>query len=275
MPLFGPNYESAGAGVSKHEKKKKPLAFYFEILGRKFWKILFTNALLVLFCIPIVTIGPAITAATQVMRKFITEQPIFLWDEFFTTFKKEFKRTFLVGIADLVIAFLFIRGLGFYNSLLRGQESTGETILLILMSAALFFVCMAHLYIYPMLASTELRIGAIIKNSLLLSIVGIWQNIISLAVIAGFAWLIWYTYPFCFFAFPLIPFGWMLYTSVFNSYPIVQKFIINPYYEAKGETNPELRNLPYEEETVFADMGGSEAPITGKVKLKKKGKIVK
>ena len=70
-----------------------------------------------------------------------------------------------------------------------------------------------------------------------------------------------------------------------NSYPSIQKYIINPYYEKRGEVNPELAlTKPAEaDEAVFADMGGKEKPVDLKaqpVKTSKdpakqhKGKII-
>ena len=65
----------------------------------------------------------------------------------------------------------------------------------------------------------------------------------------------------------------------FNSYPVIQKYVINPYYEQKGEVNPELADAEAEsedEEVLFEDKGGSEKPIEKKKNKKKaaKGKII-
>ncbi len=71
----------------------------------------------------------------------------------------------------------------------------------------------------------------------------------------------------------LLPFAWLTFLAVFACYPAIQKFIINPFYEAKGERNPELPEID-NNENIFEDKGGSEAPI----KLKsndKKGKVLK
>ena len=58
------------------------------------------------------------------------------------------------------------------------------------------------------------------------------------------------------------------------SYPIIQKYVINPYYESKGEVNPELENASSENEddAIFEDKGGSEKPIESR--KKSKGKII-
>ena len=69
---------------------------------------------------------------------------------------------------------------------------------------------------------------------------------------------------------PFLPASWIGLVICFNSYPVIQKYIINPYYEQRGEINPELMGEmevePDPEETLFEDMGGKETPI-----VKKKG----
>ena len=59
-----------------------------------------------------------------------------------------------------------------------------------------------------------------------------------------------------------------------NSYPSIQKYIINPYYEKRGEVNPEieLTRPASADEAVFSDMGGMEKPVDLKVQPVKTSK---
>ena len=64
------------------------------------------------------------------------------------------------------------------------------------------------------------------------------------------------------FLLPVMPASWLGLVITFQSYPVIQKYIINPYYEQRGEVNPELaQTVTDEEETVFEDRGGEEKPI--------------
>ena len=56
----------------------------------------------------------------------------------------------------------------------------------------------------------------------------------------------------------------------FNSYPVIQKYVINPYYDSIGKVNPELSSDvdTVEEETLFEDMGGKEKPVEKRKKTK-------
>ena len=63
------------------------------------------------------------------------------------------------------------------------------------------------------------------------------------------------------FLLPFLPAAWLGLVIVFQCYPIIQKYIINPYYEQRGEVNPELLQETPEDEVLFEDMGGKEKPI--------------
>ena len=60
---------------------------------------------------------------------------------------------------------------------------------------------------------------------------------------------------------------------VFNCYPVIQKFVINPYYAQRGELSPEMGFSETSGENVFEDQGGKETPVEPK-KKGKKGKLI-
>ena len=62
---------------------------------------------------------------------------------------------------------------------------------------------------------------------------------------------------------PIWPISFLGFLIMFNSYPLIQKYVIDPYYEERGESNPEYAYLEPldEEDAIFTDMGGKEAPV--------------
>ena len=62
------DYSKPGKGVDKNGPQKKRFFHFFELYFRKFWKLITLNMLYVLFCIPIVTIGPATAAMTYILK---------------------------------------------------------------------------------------------------------------------------------------------------------------------------------------------------------------
>jgi len=285
LPFFGHSYfNKSGKGVSKSEPEKKPFFKFCELFARKFWKFFYVNMLYVFFCLPLVTIGPATVAMTQVMRKFTLEQPIFIFEEFWNAFKKNFKQGLIIGLFDLFFIAVFILSYNYYIFLTAVQPDVSNMVMSAVFIAAGVFIFMMHFYIYPQIAALTLSLGQIIKNSLFLTVLGIKRNIITLLVSLSLIFLIFILGAFSLFLLPFVPFAWISFISVFNSYPVIQKYIITPFYESRGEKNPEIpdysvhsdnRHKKEEEDQkpLFEDLGGRETPI--KSKPKPKGKVIR
>lgn len=301
MGLFY-NYQNSGSGVAKNAPKKKPFFRFWEQFASKFWKLITVNFLYFIFsglvlvlaaliltgltgnyycmlvALPVLILfGPTTAATMQIMRKFVLEKPIFLWDEFKTAFKNNFRQALPVGIFDIVFFTAFVYGFMFYSESILNADTAESYIMLIITAAIMGYFLMAHFYIYLEIVSLTLPLGKIVKNALLLTIMGIKVNIINFIVWIAFITLIVLFYPYSTFVFPVIPFAWLMFLTAFNCYPVIQKYIINPYYEAKGMRNPELPDEDEDTgERIFTDRGGSEAPVVvQKGRAKGVGKIIK
>ena len=83
MGIFGSeNYLRSGPGIAKNAPKKKPFFYFWELYFRKFWKLISLNILTFIFCIPIVTIGPAFAGMTKVLRNYVLEKNSFIFHDF-------------------------------------------------------------------------------------------------------------------------------------------------------------------------------------------------
>ena len=214
-------------------------------------------------------------------------EPIFVFHEFFEAFKKNFKQAVIVGIIDIALIFILVYNLNFYSMALMNTSELQTKIILALSVAMGFFVIMMHFYIYPQIVALNLKLPQIIKNSFILMVVGFKRSFA-----AFFAWfaiivLMMLGFPYTMLVLPLLPFAWLNFIATFCAYPVIQKFIIDPFYESKGEKNPEYSRYETEEEAVFEDRGGFEEPTEipkenmrghargGSVKVKTKGKVIK
>ena len=314
MGLFGSNYERAGSGIAKNAPKKKGFFRFFEIFGRKFWKLFELNFLYFLSFLPVigaavlylvlssqlgtilaaaclvlfaVIIGPATAAHTKILKNFVMEKPTFLAHDFFRTFRSEFKHSCIVGILDCLLVCCISAAFYVYPRLI---EQTGNKVFYVFFAITLsigVIGLLMNFYIFPMLVSTNLSLKNVLKNSLALSVVALKTNIVTLLIVSAVVLMfvnIRYS-MILLFLLPFLPASWLGLVIVFQSYPIIQKYIINPYYEQRGEVNPELAQASAsEEETVFEDMGGKEKPIeppkkaggksSGSRAHKGKGKII-
>ena len=303
LGIFKKDYESAGSGIAKNSTQKGAKLF-FEILGVRFWKIIEVNLLYSLFYLPILfaftffayvnnkTIalilggimllafliiwGPATSGVFKIMKNFAQDKHAFIVSDFVQTFRENFRYASIIGIVDLLLLSSITAGIWVYPAL---AAQTGSKImyvfLAISLSVGITFIMM-NFYMFPMLVSTDLSLKNIFKNSFALMFVELKRNIITLLITGAITALMALLILFVNFAFiyvlPFFPFAFNTFLICFRSYPVIQKYVINPYYEEKGEINPELAGNTSTEESLFEDKGGSEKPIESR--KKKKGKTI-
>ncbi|MGN0603996.1 MAG: YesL family protein [Oscillospiraceae bacterium] len=276
MSLFGFNdYTKAGPGVAKNAPKKKPFFEFFELYFRKFWKLIQLNLLTVLFCIPVVTLGPALAGMTKVLRNYRLEKNAFIFHEFWKGFSKNLKQSLPVGLLDLLFTVSAMAALQVYPAMYKNSGSIIYIILCVISVSFALTLLMMNFYIFPMIVATDLSLANIIKNSFFLTCVGLKKNIITLLIVAVIVFILGITillHPLSAIIIPIWPISFLGFLIMFNSYPLIQKYVIDPYYEERGESNPEYAYLEPldEEDAIFTDMGGKEAPIASS-KEKSKG----
>ncbi len=219
MGLFG-NYESSGAGIAKDAPKKKPFFRYWELVGRKFWKLIEVNLLLMSSLLPligallvvyflvnvntelslvlfavfvllfVILFGPIIAGCTKIFRNFSLEKPMFIMDTFVKTFRSCFKQACIMGIIDLLVAASVASGLYVYPQIIKGIDA-GEiqgssTMFYVLFVAGLSIaiaVLLMSFYAYLMIVSTDLSMKNILKNSLALSCIALKKNLLTLLIV--------------------------------------------------------------------------------------------
>ncbi len=302
MGIFSQDYESAGVGISKNAPKKTGVKLYFDLLFRKFWKILEVNLLYSIFFLPFIligtviylvdnltaaliisivlglvfmlTIGPATAGMTKIMRKFILDKHSFIIRDFFKAFKENFKYASIIGFIDIILLISIFAGLSIYPALAQQSGSKWFYVPLVISLSVAIVVLMMNFYLFLMMIATDLSFKNLLKNSFALAFVELKANVITCVVIIlalAVMFLLFLFIPPLFYTLILIfPAAFISFTVCFNSYPAIQKYVINPYYESIGQINPELVDFDIDddEEPIFEDMGGKEKPI----EKRKKGK---
>lgn len=277
------DYEKAGQGVSKNAPKKKSFFAFFEMYFRYWWRLVKLNLLTFIFCIPVVTIGPAIAGMTKVLRNYTLDKNAFIFHEFWKGFSQNWKQSLPVGLLDALFTVSAVAAFKVYPQMAdaaveAGRSGTIYNVFCVLSVSFALTLLMMNFYIMPMIVATTLSLKDIIKNSFYLTCVGLKKNIVTLLIVALIAVMfVLFVLTGSASGLILIPLWAISFTGfvvMYNSYPLIQKYVINPYYEERGMDNPEYDYLKplSAEESVFTDMGGQEAPIEGK--KKKKGKII-
>lgn len=139
------------------------------------------NALWIIFCIPIITIFPSTSALFSVTRTWFKEGIDFgLISLFFKSFKRNFIKSFLIGIMWTVAALILYIDF----SILFQVEFIGKYVVFILLVFSLIIFTFISLYIFFIITSNQsLSIMKVIKHSLILSVSNLLHTILSLIII--------------------------------------------------------------------------------------------
>lgn len=302
MSFFSRKYESAGVGIAKDAPKKQGIALFFDILGRKLWPLMELNLMYMIFFAPLVLIlpaisllkgayphsiiaagilavtfmvliGPATAGMTKVIRCFVLGKHTFIWHDFWKGFKGNFKTASIVGFIDCIIMLSALSSISFYPALAEHFNTKAMYIPMVITLSLFLVIMIMNFYIFPMMVATTLKVKNLFKNSLALAFVAIKQNFITFGIIVVTVVLMYvlrlYVLAVFMLLVPFFPAAFLCLVSCFNCYPVIQKYVINPYYTSIGKVNPELVDeTPDETERIFEDMGGKEKPM----EQRKKGK---
>lgn len=271
--LFG-NYDKPGPGVSKDEPQKAAPIRFFEILWRKLSKLVQLNlifmipfvvavALMVgilflplphfafntmlfgpldlyaIYAVPValILLSPFSAGMAYVTRNFAREEHAFVWSDFWEAVQKNWKPSLLNGIA-VYVAYVFLSfSILFYSNQIN---TNGLYILPFAVCVILFVLVLFSQYYVPvMIVTMDLKLRHIYRNALIFAILGLPRNILITAVIAAMVVGTLYC-PGGFLAIPLllmiiIVFSFVSYLCSFAAYPMLDKYLIQPYYKKEAE----------------------------------------
>ncbi len=288
--LFSNRFTKTGPGVSKDAPQKNRFFHYFELLGRKFGDICKLNVVFLLSVMPLLLLsvvlfvllwqtsfsildnllmsiliilspwmlaGPSIGAATKIAREFSREIPVFVWSDFWATFRSDWKQTLALSVLDYLALCCVTAALPFYFYSDFGYLS--YVLFAICFVIALIVLFMQN-YLYVMSVSFDLSLSAVIKNSFVLAALCIGRNLIAALVTVGLVvlslLLVWYGLVVTEYLWILLTvlvvgilFGFYFFTINYLTFPALKKYIIDPYYEEHPqETSSALESAELEDE---------------------------
>ena len=247
---FG-NYEKEGKGVGKNEREKKRFFQFFDLFFRKLGRLVQLNLLYILFCIPVVTIGPATAAMTKILREYTLERPVFLYSDFWDAFKENFKQGFAVSVFQGIVIALIYSAVIYYVSMT--VKSVWFLLLLGFIGLIGLILLFASYYVYVMMVSVQLNVFQLIRNSILLAFAGARTNILTFLFSTGLLAVSVVFFPISIPLLLLLTFSTRTFISVFNSWQYIYKHLIQPYYEQTGLPNPYEPKDDEADDTLFED----------------------
>ena len=193
-----------------------------------------------------VTFGWQNVGVSYILRSFVRGEPVFLFSDYFYAIKRNLKQGFFLGLLDLGAIVLLVFDFIWFSS----QPSSFLVdfgYFSILLIALLYFLM--RLYLYLMLVTFDLSIKKILKNALIFSVLGIKRNvmaILGLAVVTALQILLFVTFQTTGIGIG-IPLMIMLiyylgvtsFTCAYAAYPVIDRFMIEPYRDPEGDSPDE------------------------------------
>lgn len=133
--------------------------------------------------IPIFTIGASGSALYYTMNKVVRHNRGYIWHEYWSSFRANFKQGTVVGLIFLVFAALM--GVDLYVLRIMAAAGSALSQLWIVFVMLLIFELMVWLYVYPNIARFTNTNRAIIKNSMIMAIANLPQTILMLVILAA------------------------------------------------------------------------------------------
>lgn len=126
--------------------------------------LMWLNILTLICCIPVITVGPALTALHYTALKIARNEECYISRDFFKSFRTNFKQGVLIWLLMLFLIGVFA---GDFLIMRYSGLEFGSVIQVILIVIA-FLMAFTSTFVFPVLAKFENTISRTIKNSFLI-----------------------------------------------------------------------------------------------------------
>lgn len=134
--------------------------------------IIILNILFLVCCIPVFTIGPAITAMYYVTLKMVRNEDCYIVKSFFKSFKQNFKQAvaiWMIILATITVVAIDFRIIDGGASDLRGLTANVSGAVLIVLFVTCIIISFVVSYVFPILAKFDNTVKNTIKNAFFMS----------------------------------------------------------------------------------------------------------
>lgn len=240
------NYGKPGAGISKDSVPEHPK--FWQLFAQNFKKLIGVNLIFILSCLPVVTIGLAVTGMTRVVRNIARDDAAFVWSDYIESIKQNWKISIPVTLINLVVGGLLCTSIYVY-SMSSEQSSFAGSVGLPITIVLLCFFLIINFYVHYMMVTFDIDLKHLYKNAVILTITSFWKNLLTLLMVAGLwfaVYILWYwnLIGICVGLGVLMLFSFTGFIICYQLTPVIQKNLIDPL-EAGEEKD--------EEESIFQD----------------------
>lgn len=142
--------------------------------------LLILNFLMIICCLPIITIGASFTAMHYVLLKIVRGEEGYLFRGFLKSFKQNFKQATILWLIMMAVIAVYVGDILIFNY--SGMEF--PTVLVVAVIAIAVIALMVASYVFPLLARFENTVGNTIKNAALMAFLNLPKTLLMLIVYA-------------------------------------------------------------------------------------------
>ena len=193
----------------------------------KLTDLLILNLIFILTCIPIITIGPALTALYSVTLKMVKNEESYIFKSYFLALKENFKISFFAWLILCVVSIIT-----FVDYQIVLQFDTMRNIFLVIFLMLSFLCALVCLFLFPYIARFENTLKQSFKNASFIAIASLPYTFLLLFITAAFGAFLLFIIPLQYVLLVCLSFG-------FSGLAFVQSFIFRKIfakYEPKEDT---------------------------------------
>ena len=190
----------------------------FQFLGTLF-DFVILNVVFLITCIPVVTIGPAVSALYTITLREVRNEQGYIVRPYLSAFKENFRHSFLLSLVYTVVGAVLLYNLAFWAQM----KTAAGTVFLIVIAVCTLLYVISLLYVFALSARFDNTIKRTVKNSLLIALASPKQTLMILLItVIGFA--LSYVSPMFRVFMIIFGFAFLAYcasfplTKVFNKY---------------------------------------------------------
>ena len=180
----------------------------------------------------LITYGWQKVGPTYILRNLVRGDGVFMFSDYFYAIKRNLKQGFLMGLIDSAAVFALVFDfIYFYNA----PQTGGNNFMYIMIAALVILYGIMRFYTYLMLVTFDMKLGKILKNALIFTVMGVGRNVMALlgmVLLTGIFGALIFFFGRMLPALVIIPFlcllGFCGFMYTFAAYPVIQRYMIDP-----------------------------------------------
>lgn len=126
------------------------------------------NILFIICCVPVITIGPAISALYTITMREARHEGGYIFKPFFKAFKNNFRQSFLLSILYFLAGAVLVFGVKFWQG--KSGFSTSDQVMLVITGVFVVICIFSLLYVFALTARFDNTVLKTVKNAVILAV---------------------------------------------------------------------------------------------------------